>query len=254
MTPRTIDLNADVGEGCDDRALMPYLTSVNVACGAHAGDERIMAATVALAQRFGVAIGAHPSYPDREHFGRRELAIADDDLAASLTAQLRTLAGVVRAAGARLVHVKPHGALYNRAARDPLLARLVAVTVAAFDPDVCLVGLAGSQSIVAGRKAGLRVAEEAFADRRYAADGTLAPRSVERAVLDDPSDAAEQAAAIVSEGHVVAATGERVRVRADTICIHGDTAGAPSIARAVRERLERAGVLVAPLGQSSGST
>jgi UPF0271 protein len=244
-----IDLNADVGEGCDDLSLMPHLTSVNVACGGHAGDERTMTDTVLAAARLGLAIGAHPSYPDREHFGRRELAIADDELAASLAEQFTTLARIASSVGARIVHVKPHGALYNRAARDGALARLVARTFAALDPSLRLVGLAGSQSIVAGRAAGLAVAEEAFADRRYAADGSLVSRSLDGAVIRDPGAAAEQGAAIVLDGSVTASSGERVRVRADTLCIHGDTEGAAAIARAVRERLERAGVTVAPLGQ-----
>ena len=244
-----IDLNADVGEGCDDLSLMPHLTSVNVACGGHAGDERTMTETVVAAARLGLAIGAHPSYPDREHFGRRDLAIADDVLAASLAEQFTALSRIAAAVGARLVHVKPHGALYNRAARDGALARLVARTFAALDPSIRFVGLAGSQSIVAARAAGLSVAEEAFADRRYAADGALASRSLEGSVLRDPGAAAEQAAAIVLDESVMTASGERLRVRADTLCIHGDTDGAAAIARAVRERLERAGVAVTPLAQ-----
>jgi UPF0271 protein len=244
-----IDLNADVGEGCDDLSLMPHLTSANVACGGHAGDESTMTHTVVAAARLGLAIGAHPSYPDREHFGRRELAIADDELAASLAEQFTRLARIVSSVGARLVHVKPHGALYNRAARDGALARLVARTFAALDPSLRLVGLAGSQSIVAGRGAGLAVAEEAFADRRYAADGALVSRSLDGAVVRDPRAAADQAASIVLDESVTASSGERVRVRADTLCIHGDTEGAAAIARAVRERLERAGVTIAPLAQ-----
>jgi UPF0271 protein len=242
-----IDLNADVGEGCDDRSLMPYLTSVNVACGGHAGDERTMAETVDAAAALGLAIGAHPSYPDREYFGRRELAIASDDLAAALTEQIGSLARIAAAAGLRLTHVKPHGALYNQAARDVTLARLVAETVAAVDRSLRLVGLAGSRLVEAGREAGLQVAAEGFADRRYAADGTLASRAMANAVVHDPEAAADQAARIVLRHEVSAIDGARVAVRADTLCIHGDTEGAPSIARAVRERLAEAGVTVSRL-------
>jgi len=243
----TVDLNADVGEGCDDRSLAPHLTSVNVACGGHAGDERTMRETVALAREFGLAIGAHPSYPDRESFGRRELALEPRRLAASIAEQIDGLAKIAAAAGARLVHVKPHGALYNQAARDAELARLVAQTVARVDRSLRLVGLAGSLLVVAGREAGLAVAGEGFADRRYAADGALVSRSVAGAVLEDPDAAAEQAASIVVEGAVRASDGTRLSVRADTLCLHGDTEGAASIARAVRARLEREGVRVAPL-------
>jgi len=243
-----IDLNADVGEGCDDRSLMPYLTSVNVACGGHAGDERTMSETVAEALRQGLAIGAHPSYPDREHFGRRELVISPEKLAASLAAQIEALARIVAAAGARLTHVKPHGALYNQAARDRALARLVAAAIARVDPSLRLVALAGSCLIEAGRDVGLATAGEGFADRRYTADGALASRTLEESVVHDPHAAAEQAAMIVLEGRVVALDGTRLALEAETLCVHGDTEGAAAIACAVRERLERAGVAVVPLG------
>jgi 5-oxoprolinase (ATP-hydrolysing) subunit A len=241
-----IDLNADVGEGGDDRSLMPYLTSVNVACGGHCGDARTMAETVEAAASFGLAIGAHPSYPDREHFGRRDLALPPAELAASLAAQIDALARVAAARGARLAHVKPHGALYNRAARDGRLAELVAGAVVAVDRSLRLVGLAGSRLLDAARAAGLEVAAEAFADRRYAPDGSLASRALPEAVVSDPDAAAAQALSIVRDHRVAALDGTDLELQADTLCIHGDTPGAPSIARAVRARLARAGVTIAP--------
>ncbi len=243
-----IDLNADVGEGYDDRALLPFLTSVNVACGGHAGDERTMGDTVRAAAASGLAIGAHPSYPDREHFGRRELAMAPEELARAVREQVRALGCVAAAAGVRLTHVKPHGALYNTAARDLDTARSLARAVREVDPMLRLVGLGGSRLLDAGREVGLDVAAEAFADRRYAPDGSLASRALEDALIRDPADAADQALRIVREHEVRALDGTRVGVRADTICIHGDTEGAVAIARAVRRRLEEAGVLIARLG------
>lgn len=242
-----IDLNADLGEGHEDRSLLRFVTSVNVACGGHAGDERSMAETVAAALDSGAAVGAHPSYPDREGFGRRELELPPAELAAAIEAQLAALTRVARPLGARLGHVKPHGALYNRAARDPQVAAVVARAVAAFDRSLRLVGLAGSALLAAGRAAGLAVAGEGFADRRYAPDGSLVSRRTAGAILHDPREAAEQALAIASRRTVVAADGTRVAVLAETLCVHGDTDGAVAIARAVRERLEAAGVTVAPL-------
>jgi UPF0271 protein len=237
-----IDLNADVGEGYDDRSLMPLVTSVNVACGGHAGDERTMSETVEAALRLRIAIGAHPSYPDREHFGRRELAIPLADVDAAIRDQVRALLAIAESAGSRLAHVKPHGALYNVAARDSAIARAVARAVRGVDPRLTLVGLAGSRLLEAAREAGLRAAGEAFADRRYAADGSLVPRSEPRALIHDPREAAAQAVSIVRDGVVTAVDGRRVAIRAETLCIHGDTEGATAIAEAVRAGLLSAGV------------
>jgi UPF0271 protein len=242
-----IDLNADVGEGYEDRALLPFCTSVNVACGGHAGNERMMSDTVQAAAACGLAIGAHPSYPDREHFGRRELAMGPAELGRTVREQVSALRRIVAAAGIRLTHVKPHGALYNTAARDLDTARIVARAVREVDPTLRLVGLGGSRLLDAGREVGLAVAAEAFADRRYAPDGSLASRALEGALVHDPADAADQALRIVRTHEVLAIDGTRVGVRADTICIHGDTEGAVAIATAVRRGLEEAGVRVARL-------
>lgn len=241
-----VDLNADVGEGYEERDLLPLLTSVNVACGGHTGDLGSMTSTVEAALALGLSIGAHPSYPDREHFGRRELALSPADLESSIREQVLALARVVERAGGALAHVKPHGALYNVAARDPGTARLVACTIASIDPRLRLVGLAGSRLLDAGRAAGVAVAAEGFADRRYAPDGSLAPRSLAGAVIDDPLAAAEQALSIVRDREAIAVGGTRVAIVADTLCVHGDTPRAAAIARAVRERLVSAGIELAP--------
>jgi UPF0271 protein len=246
---RRIDLNADVGEsfgpwrmGADDE-LVPLVSSVNIACGAHAGDPATALRTAELAVRHGVAIGAHPGYPDLAGFGRRELEMSAADLRASLIAQIGAVQAAARVAGATVRHVKPHGALYNRAARDPAVAATIARAIRDLGAGLVLVGLAGSASIAAGRDAGLAVAEEGFADRRYEADGTLRSRSLPGALLG-PDDAAAQAVAIVREARVDTIDGGTVAVRADTICIHGDSPDAVAIARAVAAALAEAGFRV----------
>jgi UPF0271 protein len=248
-----IDLNSDVGEsygawsmGQDD-ALIPLVTSVNIACGAHAGDPLIMQRTVALARDAGATIGAHPGYPDRDGFGRRELGLAGEELEASILYQLGALAAFVRDANAELRHVKPHGALYHRAAQDPSVAQAVARAVRRFDPSLRLVGLCGSPLLDAGREEGLAVAAEAFADRAYEPDATLRSRSYDDAVVPDPESAAEQAVSIVVLGKVLTVDGTSVPLRADTLCIHGDTPNAWEYVMAVRAALEASGVTVAPL-------
>jgi UPF0271 protein len=242
-----IDLNADVGEGYDDRAVMPYLTSVNVACGGHAGDARTMADTVAAALELGVAVGAHPSYPDRQGFGRQELALPLAEIESSVREQVGALAAVAAAAGVRLVHVKPHGALYNVAAREVGVARAVARAVRDVSRELRLVGLAGSVLLEMAEELGLASAGEGFADRRYRADGSLAPRSLAEAVIIDPAEAAEQALRIARDHEAIAVDGTRVGIRAETLCIHGDTRGASAIARAVRDRLLSAGIEIRAL-------
>ena len=244
-----IDLNADVGESLGpwamgtDAELIPLVSSVNVACGAHAGDPATIVRTVALAADLGVTVGAHPGYPDLIGFGRRDLDMAADDLRASLVVQIGAVQAAARLAGTRVRHVKPHGALYNRAARDPIVAGVVAAAIRDLDPALILVGLAGSASVAAGRAAGLDVAEEGFADRRYEADGSLRSRRLDGALLS-PADAAGQALSIARDGSVGVGDGSRIAVRADTICIHGDSPDAAAIARAVRAALLGAGIRI----------
>jgi len=242
-----MDLNADLGEGMDDGPILPFLTSANVACGLHAGGPATMDRTVAQALARGVRIGAHPGYPDRENFGRTAMDLPLEEVRALVHYQLGALDAFVRARGCRLSHVKAHGALYNRAAKDSPLARAIAEAVRAYRGDLVLVGLAGSAQLSEARAIGLRAVGEGFADRRYLPDGSLMPRSEPGSVLREAAEAAEQALRIAKDGFVVAADGSRVRVDAETLCLHGDTAGAVEMARAVRERLESAGVGIAPL-------
>ena len=250
-----IDLNGDVGESFgawslgEDEALIPHVTSVNVAAGLHAGDPGTIERTIGLAIRHGAAIGAHPGYPDLAGFGRRAMALSPDEIEASVLYQVAAVAGFARAAGTALRHVKAHGALYNRGARDRAAADAIARAVRRFDPSLVLVGLAGSELVAAGREAGLRVAEEAFADRAYEPDGSLRSREHADAVLSDPHAAATQALAIV-RGELTARDGSPLRPRADTICVHGDLPGAAARARAVREALEAAGVEVRAFGDA----
>lgn len=232
-----MELNADIGEGCDDAGLMPYLTRVSIACGGHVGDAASMATALRLAAEHGVAAGAHPSYPDRSQFGRRALAASADEIAAWVTQQTEALAEQAARLDVRLAHVKPHGALYNVAARDAGVARAIARAVAAVDPALVLVGLAGSQLIAAGQAAGLAVLNEAFADRRYLPSGRLVSRETTGALIVDPADAAEQARVLAAGTAVATLGGGAVRIRADTICLHGDTPGALNIARAVHAAL-----------------
>jgi len=243
-----IDLNCDMGEspgasaGGTQESMMRSITSVNVACGGHAGDEETMRATIEQAMRWRLAIGAHPGYPDRENFGRLELKMPASEIADSVYEQVRALAEFAADCGARAVHVKPHGALYNQAARDREIAEAIAAGVGRWRRDVVLVGLAGSQMLDVFREAGFVVAAEAFADRRYEADGTLRSRKFESALIRDPEEAGRQALRIVEHGSVIASDGTEVAVDAQTLCIHGDTPGAAEIAAAVARFLRDAGV------------
>ena len=248
MTRRRVDLNCDLGEGVGhDAAILPYITSANIACGAHAGSPAIMRETVQAAARLGVAIGAHPGLPDRENFGRLPMAITAADAYDMVTYQVGALLGFTRAAGLTLQHVKPHGALYNMAAADRVLADGIAAAVRDADPALVLVGLSGSALIDAGVAVGLRTASEVFADRTYQPDGSLTPRTRPDALLTDTDAVVAQAVAMVNHGHVQATTGDRVAVRADSICLHGDGAHAGEFAAALRAGLERADVLIASL-------
>jgi UPF0271 protein len=246
--PLKIDLNCDMGEIpeaiADGRqeALMRSITSANVACGGHAGDQETMRLTMEQALRHGVVIGAHPGYADRENFGRLELKLSVVAVAESVFEQVRALAAVAESCGAQVEHVKPHGALYNQAVRDRELAAAIAVGVARWRRDVLMVGLAGSPMLDVFREAGFPVAAEAFADRRYEPDGTLRSRKFEDALIRDPKEAAQQALRMVERGLVTASDGSEVALRAQTICIHGDTPGATAIAAEVRRTLRAAGV------------
>jgi UPF0271 protein len=246
----SVDLNADVGEGMDDAQLLPYVTSANVACGIHAGDPVTMDQTVEIALSRGVRVGAHPGYPDRENFGRVLVEMSADEIENLIVYQVAALAGFVRSRGGRMTHVKPHGALYHSGAEFPDVARAIAEGVRRVGSDLVLVGAAGSMLIGAGQEAGLPVAEEAFADRRYRADGTLVPRGRPGAVIVDPEEAAEQAVGLARDRLVVAEDSSRLSIRADTICLHGDTPGAVEIARRIHERFRTAGIRIAPLEEA----
>jgi UPF0271 protein len=252
---KRVDLNCDMGEMLEaitdgtQESLMPSLTSVNVACGEHAGDSRTMKATIEQALRWRLALGAHPGYPDRANFGRLDLDLPPEIIADSVFEQVRALAAVAAGCGACVVHVKPHGALYNQAAANRALAQAIADGVARWSRDVALVGLAGSLMLDVFREAGFRVAAEAFADRRYEADGTLRSRKFEDALIRDPEEAGQQALHIVERGTVVSCGGTEIAANAQTICIHGNTPGAPEIAAAVAQTLRRAGVELSALSR-----
>jgi len=244
-----VDLNADVGEWdvtlpVAEVSLMALISSANIACGVHAGDEMTMAATLELAAAHDVSIGAHPSLDDRANFGRREIPTSAAEPFELVSAQMATLARIAAARGLALQHVKPHGALYNMASRDRALADGVAAAVAAFDRPLVLFGLAGSELIAAGQRAGLRTASEVFADRGYRADGSLVPRSEAGAVITDPEAVSGRALRMVRDQQVVAVDGRVIHVTAETICVHGDTAGAALMARRIRETLDAAGIAV----------
>jgi UPF0271 protein len=253
----TIDLNADLGESFgvwrmgDDEGVMPWITSANIACGFHAGDPAVMRRTVALAAEHRVAIGAHPALPDLQGFGRREIKLSPDAAYAQTVYQIGALAGFTQAAGVRLHHVKPHGALYNIAARERDLAGAIAAAVHDFDPTVMLVGLAGGALIDAGRAAGLSVSREGFCDRRYQPDGSLTPRSQAGAVLEDIDAAVAQAVAIATGQPVTASDGSAVGIVADTLCVHGDRPNAGAFAQRLRQALSDAGVQVVAVGRST---
>jgi UPF0271 protein len=251
-----IDLNADLGEGFGayatgaDEALLAYVTSANVACGFHGGDPSVIDRTVGQAVRAGVAVGAHPGHFDLRGFGRREIAADPAEVEADVVYQVGAVAAFARAHGGRLTHVKPHGALYNQAARDGALAAALARGVARVSRDLVLVGLAGSPALRrAAESEGLRFAAEAFADRAYDAAGGLVPRSRPGALVTDPASAAARALRIVRDRSVASIDGAEVPVEAETLCLHGDNPHALAVARAVREALEGAGVSVQALAR-----
>ena len=230
-----------------DAAVMPHITSANIACGAHAGDPAVMRATFALAVQHGVACGAHPGFADLAGFGRREIPVTPIEAGDLVLWQIGALAAVAKSEGVGLRHVKAHGALYNMAVRDRRLADALAAAVASFDKSLIFFGLAGSGMLDAGRAAGLDVAAEGFADRSYEHDGTLTPRSVPGAVIKDVGEVVDRAVLMARDGRVRTRTGTEIPLRIDTICVHGDTPGAAILAAALRQGLERAGIQVSPM-------
>ena len=249
---RSIDLNCDTGEGCgSDESILPYVSSINIACGYHAGDSATMGKTVRLGMDYGVAIGAHPGLPDRANFGRREMPVSPREVYELVLAQIRSLAEIANAAGAAVTHLKPHGALYNMAAKDQALAAAIAEATRDFDSACILVGLAGSELIQAGKSAGLTTAGEAFADRTYQADGSLTPRTQPGALIHDPQLAAERVVKMVLRSSVTSQQGTEIPLSADTICIHGDSPGAAQLAKTIRERLAQQGIEAQPFTRKS---
>jgi UPF0271 protein len=244
-----LDLNCDMGESFgrytlgDDEAIMPFITSANIACGMHAGDPVVIRQTVRLAKQHGVAIGAHPGWPDLQGFGRREMSLAPDEVEAFVLYQIGALAAFTKSENGELRHVKPHGALYNQAAKDRNLADAIAGAVKRFSGDLILVGLAGSGLIEAGIEVGLRVANEGFPDRNYNPDGTLVSRKQANAIIGSPEEVAAHAVKLAQEG--IDFSGRRIRI--DTLCLHGDNPHAAQNARLVREALEQAGIKTASL-------
>ena len=239
-----IDLNCDMGENIgNDEDIMPYITSANIACGFHAGDEMSMRTTVRLAKKYGVAVGAHPSWKDIEGFGRREMSLPADEVEALLLYQIGALATIAKSEGIEIRHVKPHGALYNQAAEDEVLAMVIAKVVKRFSNELILVGLAGSKLIEAGIKIGMNVANEGFPDRNYNPDGTLVSRKQSNAIIESPENVALHAVELAQNG--IDFAGQRVHV--DTLCLHGDHPYAAQNAKLVRDVLEKSGIEIAAL-------
>ena len=251
---RSVDINCDLGEGfgvyraAPDEQIFPLITSANVACGFHAGDPQTMRHCVELAVRHGVSIGAHPGTPDLAGFGRRAMGLSDAEFENALIYQVGALEGMCRAIGTQTHHVKPHGWLYNAAAKDGRLAAVIARTIKKLNPDMTLFGLAGSQSLIAARAIGLPHASEAFIDRTYEADGSLTDRSVEGAVITNPESAAQQCLDIVLKSTVTTRSGAQIRIVAETLCVHGDNANVLEILKCVRGRLAAHNIQARPPG------
>lgn len=249
----SIDLNCDMGESFgawkmgDDAALMQHTTSANIACGFHAGDATTIRKTVELAIKKGVAVGAHPGYPDLQGFGRRSLAMKSDEVFDIVLYQVAALKGICESLGGRLHHVKPHGALYNQAVNDPMLAGAISRAVAKVDSTLIFFGLSGSSMLHKAKKCGLRTAAEVFADRTYQSDGTLTPRTEPNALIENPEQAVSQALQMIRSGTATAINGEVFSIKADTICIHGDGPNALQFAKSIRQKLTENGIEVKSL-------
>ena len=248
-----VDLNSDIGESFGryklgmDEQIIPLISSCNVACGYHAGDPTVMNNTLKMAKEAGIAIGAHPGYPDLMGFGRRNMVVSPQEAADYITYQLGALYGFAKSNGMKIQHVKPHGAFYNMAGKDYNLALAIAKAIQAFDPEIICLALAGSESVRAARDIGLPVAQEVFADRAYMPDGSLVPRSRPDAMITDENEAIERVVRMVKEHRVTAVNGEDIEIIPDSICVHGDNAKALAFVSNIRTRLEAEGVVIAPL-------
>ena len=239
----SIDINCDIGEGTgNDEQLMPFTSSASIACGYHAGDEQTMQHTVDLCLKYNVAIGAHPSFADKEHFGRIEINLSPEEAYRLIIIQVDSLSKIVKAKGAMLHHVKPHGALYNMAAKDISLATAIAKAVKDIDPSLILYGLAGSYSVTAAIKAGLKTGSEVFADRTYQDDGSLTPRKQPGAMIDNRDKAIAQVLQMIKDKTVNTLSGKKISILAETVCIHGDGLHAVEFAKAIHHRLNEEGI------------
>lgn len=248
MKKKAIDINCDMGEGFStDESLMRYITSANVACGEHAGDYNTMDATIKLAKKYGVAIGGHPGYPDREGFGRRELDLSPTEIYRLIVYQIGGLAALCSVNGVEMQHVKPHGALYNLAAKDKEVAEAIAKAVYDVNPGLVLFGLSGGLLVSTGRQKGLQTASEVFADRTYQSNGSLTPRTESGALIVNADKAVKQVKTLLGKGYIETVNGKRVMTDADTVCIHGDTKGAEEFARKLSEGLIEAGIEITAL-------
>jgi len=253
--PDRIDINCDMGESFGvyklgrDKEVMDYISSANIACGWHAGDPLVMEETVRLAKEKGVAVGAHPGYPDLLGFGRRRMDLTPSEIEAYILYQMGALSAFAKAHGLQLQHVKAHGALGNVAFVDLETSKTIARAAARFSKEIIFVALAGSVMVQAAKEVGVRFVEEVYADRVYNPDGTLQSRKIPGSVIHDPEKAAKQALTIIQQGYVLAHDGTKVKVKPDTLCIHGDTPGAIAILQKIREELKKASIAVKPMGQ-----
>lgn len=238
-----IDLNCDVGEGMiTDEEIIPFISSANIACGFHAGDKEIMKRTIEVSLQYNVAIGAHPSWPDKENFGRTEMQLSANELYDCLLQQLNTLDTIAKQMGAKLHHVKPHGALYNQSAKDKTIAVSIAKAVKNFDTSLILYGLSGSISITEAKQMGLQTADEVFVDRTYTDDGSLTPRSQPNALIDDAATAAQQALQMIQLHTVQSTSGKIIPISADTICLHGDGKYAVIFCKTIHQQLKNSSI------------
>ncbi|SFD23679.1 UPF0271 protein [Chitinophaga sp. CF118] len=240
-----IDLNCDMGEGMDtDAAIMPFISSTNIACGYHAGNQDTIIRTITLALLYKVAVGAHPGFADKENFGRKEHHLTDSELYDLITTQLYAVQSICHSLGTPMRHVKPHGALYNMAAKTPAMAHVIAQAIKDTDPELCLFGLSNSWLIKAGAEAGLKTASEVFADRTYQEDGSLTPRSEPNALIESEEQALQQVLQMITQQHVTTVNGQTIPLTTETICLHGDGAHATEFARTLHTTLTQQSLII----------